>query len=136
MILRDALVGYGEQRGRSSRAILQTAVGDLGDQRASPANACCSADSRSSAAGGSEPFWTAASASSQRAIVAPSYRGAASKQNDGDRRSARPVWGGGNETAKTWAGMRRGNDWVRAGLFDIVNMPQRRPDQPVFRARR
>jgi len=50
MILRDALVGDGEQRGRSSRAILQTAVGDLGDQRGSPANACCSADSRSSAA--------------------------------------------------------------------------------------
>src|SRR5262249_48886595 len=50
---------------------------------------------------------------------APSYRGAASKQNGVDRRSARPVWGGGNETAKTRARMRRGNEWVRAGLFDI-----------------
>jgi hypothetical protein len=39
-------------------------------------------------------------------------------------------FGAENETAKTRARMRRGNEWVRAGLFDIVNMPQRRRISP------
>src|SRR5262249_27819055 len=43
---------------------------DFSAQRGSPANACCSVDSRSSAAGGSPPFWTAASASSNCCGVA------------------------------------------------------------------
>ena len=30
--------------------------------------------------------------------------------------------------------MRRGNEWVRAGLLNIVNMPPTAPDQPMFQA--
>jgi hypothetical protein len=49
---------------------LQSCIGNLSDHRGSPENACRSADSRSSAARGSGPFWTAASASSNCCGVA------------------------------------------------------------------
>src|SRR3984893_15194968 len=63
-------------RGRAGRSTLYPCCNgcnwacDFSDQRGSPANARCSADSRSSAAGGSPPFWTAASASSNCCGVA------------------------------------------------------------------
>src|SRR5262249_46070018 len=63
-------------------------AGDFSAQRGSPANARCSADSRSSAAGGSPPFWAAASATSDAFAPSAPTRVAPTPGGDGAKRVA------------------------------------------------
>ncbi len=56
--------------GDRSALITEIVYGRLSDHRGSPENVCLNVDSQSSAARGSGPFWTAASASSNCCGVA------------------------------------------------------------------